>query len=191
MLRRGRYCLYRYADCIEVCNFASWIKSEEDPYSSRVHEACADRDQGDRRIPAGCEGDDLRRDDDASDTAHDAHEHRLGEKLPPQMKTSRAHRHAQKDFAGAFGDRHQDNIHDADAADEERNRCDRSEQKHEDFVASLGGFGNLIDVTNVEILRRSSLGPMASRQSGGDLRDGDRRLRALALNRLRIHRGQR
>ena len=40
----------------------------------------------------------------------------------------RADRHAQADLARALGDRHQHDVHDADAADEERHRRDRGEQ---------------------------------------------------------------
>ncbi len=44
----------------------------------------------------------------------------------------RAHRHARADFAGPFGDTHQHDVHDADAADHQRDARDRAEQSGHD-----------------------------------------------------------
>ena len=80
--------------------------------------------------------------DDSGDAAADAEEHRLGEKLQQHMQPPRADRHAQADFARPLGHRHQQDVHDADAADEQRDRGDRGKQKRHDAAAALGGLGD-------------------------------------------------
>ena len=49
-----------------------------------------------------------------------------------------ADRHADADLAGAFGDRDQHDVHDADAADQQRYRSDRAEQQRHDPRAFCG-----------------------------------------------------
>ena len=44
----------------------------------------------------------------------------------------RAHGLAEADLAGPFNDRHEHDVHDADAADDERDGCDRGEEERED-----------------------------------------------------------
>jgi len=52
---------------------------------------------------------------------HEAQKDGLGEELQQRMQAARADRHAQPDFARAFGHRDQQDVDDADAIAEERN----------------------------------------------------------------------
>ena len=74
------------------------------------------------------------------------------EELQQHMQSARADRHAQADLARALGHRDQQDIHDADAADEERDRGDGGEQQRHDLAASLRGAGDLTEVAHGEVV---------------------------------------
>src|SRR5882757_7337691 len=57
---------------------------------------------------------------DAAKAAHHRQGERFDEKLEQDVMRLGAHRHAHADLASAFGHAHQHDVHDADAANEER-----------------------------------------------------------------------
>src|SRR3546814_8707175 len=74
---------------------------------------------------------------DADDAAAGRDHHRFGEKLQAHLARAGAHRHAQADFADALGHRHQHDVHDADAADQQRNAGHGAEQRSEEHTSEL------------------------------------------------------
>ena len=65
---------------------------------------------------------------DADRAAGEAQHHRLDEELDQNHAPRRAERFADADLARALGDRHEHDVHDADAADEQRHGRDAGEQ---------------------------------------------------------------
>ena len=61
---------------------------------------------------------------DADQSAESGERHRFGEELPDDIAPTRANGFANADFAGALGDGHQHDVHDADAADEQADGTD-------------------------------------------------------------------
>jgi hypothetical protein len=57
------------------------------------------------------------------------------------MQPAGANRHAQPDFPRTLCRGHEQNVHDADAADHERYRGDGGQQERHDTAAAFGGFG--------------------------------------------------
>ena len=100
------------------------------------------------------------------------------------MQTPCADCHAQADLAHAFGDRHQQNVHDSDAAHEQRDRRHRGEQQRHDLAAALGGCGNLAQIAHREIGVGTRPDAMATTQGRGHL--GNRRWHRLRAFRLQI-----
>ncbi len=87
------------------------------------------------------------------------------------MQPARADRHAQADFARALGHRHQQNVHDADAADHQRDRGDGGEQQRHDAARALGGLGDLTEIAHGEIGFVARADAVAALENGGDLPD--------------------
>ena len=109
--------------------------------------------------------------------------HRLGEKLQQHVQPARADRHAQADFAGSFGDRHEQDIHDANAADDQGYRCDGGEQQRHDAARALGGFRELAEVAHVEVVDAAGHDAVAADERVGHLDDGGlNRVRTRGLN---------
>ena len=59
---------------------------------------------------------------DADEAADDAERDGLDQELDQHVAAARAHRHAQADLARPLGHRHEHDVHDPDAADDERDR---------------------------------------------------------------------
>ena len=77
---------------------------------------------------------------DAEDPAEDAEHRSLDEELAPDHPWRGAQRLAQTDLTDALGDRHQHDVHDADAADDEGDRRDAAEQDGQRVVdRGVGG----------------------------------------------------
>src|SRR5215471_4340629 len=78
-----------------------------------------DRDSGDGSQYCSCDPPDQRKDQG------------FDQELPSDVAATGTDRHAQPDFAGPFGHRDQHDVHDADAADDQRNRCHCDQQNPE------------------------------------------------------------
>ena len=78
--------------------------------------------------------------DDPDDPAKHRQRHRFGEDLPDDVAATGAERLPQSDLARAFGDDHQHDVHDDDAADDQRERH-HADQDGKDAVG-----GRVVDV---------------------------------------------
>ena len=87
------------------------------------------------------------------------------------MQAPRADRHAQADFARPLGDRDEQDVHDTDAANEQRDRRHGGEQKRHDAAAAFGGFDELAQIAHREIVELAGLDAMATDKRVGHLRD--------------------
>ena len=96
-------------------------------------------------------------------------QHRLDQELQQHMDAPRADRHADADLAGALGDRDQQDVHDADAADQQRDRGDGGQQDLQHAAALLGHFGDLGQVAHGEIIIAIRLDAVAALQRLGHL----------------------
>ena len=72
--------------------------------------------------------------EDSDGAADEAQHNRLDEKLPEDMIASGADGHAKPDFAGPLGHRDQHDVHDAHAADDQRDRATANSRSLIDFV---------------------------------------------------------
>ena len=95
----------------------------------------------------------------ADETAQQAQRDGLNQELQPDVAGLRADGDADADLAGAFGDAHEHDVHDADAADQERDAGDGPEQQRDDLGNGIDGVGNFLLVEDVEVV-------VAARQSG-------------------------
>ena len=100
--------------------------------------------------------------------------HRLGQKLQQHMQPSGADRHPQSDLARPLGHRDEQDIHDADAADDKRYGGHRGQKKRHDAAAALGGLGDLAEISHREIVGGARPDAVAAGQDFGGL--ADRRL---------------
>ena len=89
---------------------------------------------------------------DADSRAEEAHNDCLGQELLPDVGLMRADRDANADLSRAFGHRHQHDVHDADAADDERYAANRREQKTHGLREGLGRFYDQVRVGDNEVL---------------------------------------
>ena len=105
---------------------------------------------------------------DPGNAARDTEEHRFGEKLQQHVQSARADRHAQPDLAGPLGDRHEQDVHDPDAADHQRDRRHGGQQQRHDLAAALGGRGDLTEIAHREILNGARLDAMTGGKRLGD-----------------------
>ena len=76
-------------------------------------------------------------DDDAGDAAGEADHHRFAEELREHVALRRADRAPHADLFDALEDRREHDVHDPDAADDERDRRDRAEHDVEDRFRAL------------------------------------------------------
>ena len=65
---------------------------------------------------------------------------------------ARADGHADADLAGAFGDRHEHDVHDADAADQQRDAGDAAEQDRHHPRRALRRFGDVGQIAHGEVI---------------------------------------
>ena len=82
---------------------------------------------------------------------------------------ARADRHAQADFADALGHRHQHDVHDADAADDQRDAGDRAEQQRHQPRRLRARGDHFGDVAHGEIVVVAGLDLVALAQEVFDL----------------------
>jgi hypothetical protein len=68
------------------------------------------------------------------------------------MHTFGADGHAEPDFSRALGDRHQENIHDPDTADNQRDGRDAHQHQHHRPTRPRDGFGNVLHGADREVI---------------------------------------
>src|ERR1035438_6396757 len=94
----------------------------------------------DDRLPFGGAGDQPGEEEsegNAQETAADGDEDGFGEELPNDIETAGADGAADADFAGAFHDGGEDDVHNADAAHQQRNGGDGDHDVGEDGLGAL------------------------------------------------------
>src|SRR4029077_10012791 len=117
------------------------VGAEEQAGQSRRTEGKKDRVRGDFRVHSG----DLElaaehADEHAGDPADERDEHGLGQELGEDVSAPGADRLADADLACALGDGHEHYVHDADPADEQRDRGDLAEQRREHAAGGARRF---------------------------------------------------
>ena len=80
------------------------------------------------------------------------HDDALDEELSQHVGAARADRHADADLARPLGHRHEHDVHDADAADEQRDRGNRREQARHHLGRAAHRLGDLRLVAHGEIV---------------------------------------
>jgi len=100
------------------------------------------------------------------------------------VQPPRANCPPESDLARALGDRDEQNVHDADAADQQRDRGHRGKKQSHDTAAAFRRFDELAQIAHVEILERAGLDAMATDKSVGHFTD--RRLHPRLADRLHI-----
>ena len=83
--------------------------------------------------------------------ACDAQREGLDQELHQHVASARAERHAQPDLARPLGDRHQHDVHDADAAHHERDGGDAGEQHRQRPAGLLQRAGHLFERDLIEL----------------------------------------
>jgi hypothetical protein len=99
-------------------------------------------------------------------------ENSFREELEKNVNAPGTDRHSKANFARSFSDRNEQNVHDANAADQERYRGHDGKQKRHDTATALSRLDILTEIANVEILHVTRLDAMAARERIGDLLDG-------------------
>jgi hypothetical protein len=100
------------------------------------------------------------------------------------MEAARADRHAQPDLARALRHRNQQDFHDADAANQKRDRSHGRQLVRQGLAASLGGACGLAEVADREIVRIA--GPDVMPRCQGMRQPVHRRLHLILRRRLDI-----
>ena len=113
---------------------------------------------------------------DADGSAHQAQHHGLDEELPQDVVAAGADGHPQADFPRPLGDRHEHDVHDAHAADDQRNAGHGQEQDGHDGRLGAHGVGHFGHVADVEVVELPAADAMPLAQQIGDLVDGLRDL---------------
>ena len=123
----GALLVAKCLDGVEARGFPGGVEAEENADRGGEHEAAGNCSRRDRGWPT-CDyryrcGKSYPR-QNAGDAATHAQENRFGQKLKQYVQTASPNGHAQADFPRALADRYEQNVHDADAADYERDRGD-------------------------------------------------------------------
>src|ERR1700674_3001549 len=137
---------------VELRGFSRWKIAKHDPRQKSTGEGDDDRYNRKDYAPT-CDGGggqatanaDEHTDQSADKTDH----HGLGEGLEQHIETASANRHADADFACAFGDRDQHDVHYADSADDKRDHGNRHQKRGERVLGCIGrgnGVGHVPDV---------------------------------------------
>ena len=91
------------------------------------------------------------------------------EELQADVARLGAHGDANADLAGAFGDADEHDVHDADAADHQRNAGHGAQQEGDDFGDGIHGVGDFLLVEDVEIVALVAGEAMTLAEQAGDL----------------------
>ena len=106
---------------------------------------------------------------DPDDAADRAQRDRLDQKLEEDVAAMRADGQADADLARPLRHAHEHDVHDADAADDERDAGDRAEQHGHDARGGGRGFGDLLLVADGEIVVAAGANVVALAEQLGDL----------------------
>ena len=112
---------------------------------------------------------------DADDAAERRERRRLDEELREDVARARADREAHADLARPLGHRHEHDVHDADAADDERHRGDAGEQRGEHPGDRLEQRLDLARIAHGEVVVVARGDVAAAAQDLGDLAPSRRR----------------
>src|SRR5207249_8153913 len=104
---------------------------------------------------------------DAEQAAGGTERHSLNEKLQENVAPASADRHADADFASALGDADEHDVHNADAADEQRYAGDAGEQPGHRVRGGILSFEKFLRVAEHEIVIAARLDGMALAQQFG------------------------
>src|SRR5665213_4422185 len=88
----------------------------------------------------------------ADETADGRQQHRLDQELPQDVGTLRTDRLADADLACSLGHRHEHDVHDADAADQQADSSDYAEERGEHLVRRRGRLQQACLVENSEVI---------------------------------------
>ena len=108
----------------------------------------------------------------AQDAARQAQHGRLDQELQQDVPRLRADRHADADLARALGHRHEQDVHDADAADQQRDRRDRGEQLRHHAARHERRLEHLAHAAHREVVLLALGDAVARAQERRDLRLG-------------------
>ena len=117
-------------------------------------------------------GDDARSEKTDADTdqaADDAEQNGFEEKLALDVAFAGADGESDADLAGPFGDGDEHDVHDADAADEQRDAGDGAEQPGHDFRSRGGELGDFLLGANHEVVVAAGLDAVALAEQIGNV----------------------
>ena len=100
------------------------------------------------------------------------------------VQPARANRHPQANLPRPLGHRHQQDVHDADPAHDERDRGDRRQQQRHDAAAALHDVGDLTEVPDRKIVHVSGLDVMVLENHIRCVAECEPRLRVARTNRI-------
>src|ERR1051325_10397145 len=142
-------------DRMQGGGFAGRIDAKEQPYASRDRHGSNYRRRVHDGFPTGDRGQNGGRTDadaDADETAKKRDDRGLDEELHQDVARRCADSFADADLAGALGDGDQHDVHDADAADDERDARNRAQQPRHGARGLCRGVGDFFLATDGEIV---------------------------------------
>src|SRR6266498_1964408 len=89
---------------------------------------------------------------DANRAAEETQHHRLDQELEQNIAAPRAAGLTQADLAGALGHTHQHDVHDPDAADQQRDAADQAQKRVEAVDDAANLIGNLLRVEHRKVV---------------------------------------
>src|SRR5690349_21945747 len=142
-------------DGIETRRAAGRIDAEEEPHQRAEAERHHDGGRRDEGVPlhhprehdSGADAE-----QDADGAAQDAERERLDEELQQDVALGGAQRLPHADLPGPLGDRHQHDVHDADAAHDQAHRGDAGQQRGEYLGGLLLGLQHVLLVADGEVV---------------------------------------
>src|SRR5207247_1210222 len=105
---------------------------------------------------------------DANPSAEQAEDDRFEEDLQQHIAPARADGHAQADLARPLGDRHQHDIHDPDAAHQQRHAGDAGEQRHHGLRRFFPDARHFLHRADHEVVRVARLNLVTPAEQRGD-----------------------
>ena len=142
-------------DRVERGGLPRWIKAEEDSDRGANKKCDHDRGGGNQRRPMSRQRDCFRSRDaekDSENSPDRAKRNRFDQKLRENVAPVRAHGHARADFTRPLRYTDQHNIHDSNAANNERDTGDRAEQSGHYIGRGRGSIGDFLLIPDGEII---------------------------------------
>src|SRR5437660_1084326 len=121
-------------DGVQHSRLPGWIHTEENPYACRDEQRCRNRPKGDRGRHTNQKGHRLRNEDTAycsNQSADQRHRPRLNKELAEHIASLGAEGLADADLARPLRHRNKHDVHDYDAAHDQRNRSDSNGHNEE------------------------------------------------------------